>query len=156
RGTDLAEPLGRGTVGLRQGVALGEDQEVILVEVGERLRAVEIFVPRLELAGLEGAAAAVRRHPQLAVPGARIGGPHQRERRALLSLVTGDRQEQRAWIARLREYEIGRVGEIFLVVACLGDGAFGAAAQPDVETAQGSAVERNIGLLHHAGQWPDL
>src|SRR5262250_3783127 len=56
RGTDLAEPLGRGAVGLRQGVALGEDQEVILVEVGERLRAIEIFVPRLELAGLEGAA----------------------------------------------------------------------------------------------------
>src|SRR5262249_15069919 len=94
RRADLAEPLGRGAIGLRQRVALGEDKKVVLVEVGERLSPVEIAVPRLELPFLERAAAAMGGDPELAVPGARIGREDERERRALVSLVARERQEQ--------------------------------------------------------------
>ena len=121
-----------------------------------RVRGIDVLVPRFQLALLEGAAAAVDRHPQLAVPGRPIGRIDERHRRALVPLVGGKCEKTRSVVRRLGKDEVRRVGQVFLVVAGLGDVPVDRAAQPEVEADELTSFESQRGFLLEARFWSDL
>ena len=133
----LAEAFRRSAPRFGQHIALGEHQLVVLVQIRQRIGRVQVLVPGLQSAFLEGGAAAMHRHPHLAVPGRCIDGIDDRHRGAVIPAVLRNRQHHRPDIRRLGKHEVGSIRHVAAVVP-LGigadepiDGAVDAEVEPD-------------------------
>ena len=71
-------------------------------------------------------------------------------RRALVTLVFRDGKESLAIVRRLREHEIGRVGQVLLVIACSRHDAIDRAVEADIEASKRSSGDRDGRLEEHA------
>ena len=91
-----------------------------------------------------------------AVPARGVGGVDDDHAGPLGAFVLGDGEEDLARAPRLREDQVGSVGEVVLVVADLGGEAVDRSVEADVNALVGGALVGDVGVLHHAGGGPDF
>jgi len=148
---------GRGrSVRLDERVPFGQHQPVVLVQVAQRVSGVEKFVPGPHIACVEGASTSVRGEPHLAVPRARLPRKDHRHRGALVALVGRHREHPRPCVSGLEEHEVGRIGQVSLVVAGGRHIPVDGAVEADVEADERASLERERRLLMPAGRGANL
>jgi hypothetical protein len=84
------------------------------------------------------------------IPGRAIGRKHDRHRRALVALVGCHAKKDLARAPRLRKHEIGAVGEVFLVIADLGEVSVDCSVEAHIDPMNALSVDDEIGLEHQA------
>ena len=142
-------------VRLDERVPFGQYQPVVLVQVAQRISRVEIPVPGPQIALVEGAPASVRGEPHLAVPRARVARKYHRHRRALVARVGRHGENPRSRVRGLEKHEVGRIGQVPLVVASRRHIPLDGAVETDVEAYERAPLEREGRLLAPAGRRAD-